>query len=98
MIKNVYLIGIIAVLAGCDPKPILNQTMDSWLNYPVDKLIQSWGAPTRIYEHPDGGQTLTWSKPWVNENNAPGNRMGVCNQSFTTDSAGLIKNWSYNGC
>ncbi|MHC4714787.1 MAG: hypothetical protein ACYTAN_16205 [Planctomycetota bacterium] len=67
--------------------------MSSWLDKPADELISSWGAPDTTIERDDGGRVLTW----ITISAAEGN-VYTCRQSFTVNSAGIVEQWSYNGC
>jgi hypothetical protein len=79
---------IISLLFGC-----LSKTMDSWLESLVDRLVESWGAPTSTYTKSDGGKILTYSEMWSNQYG-----IQTCVKTFQVDSNGIIEGWSYNGC
>jgi len=67
--------------------------MDSWVGKPATELMSSWGAPDTSLQLADGSQALTWKKVWW--------RSGYrheCRQSFTVDSYGTVRAWSYNDC
>jgi hypothetical protein len=77
-------------LLGCTSTKSI---MESWLGSPIDSAVSSWGAPSSRMLKSDGGETYTWRNIRSNQY-----RVWECTQSFTTNSAGYIVGYSYNGC
>ena len=91
MYKMISVLVILFFCSGCPNS--LSETMDSWMGVPVDRLVSSWGAPSRVYDTSDGGKVLTWLTTWSNQ-------YGVytCTKSFTADKDGYLQRWTYNNC
>ena len=91
MTRNFAVLSLVYVLiTGCTT---MNTAMGSWQGRSIDDVTAAWGAPESSINRKDGGVTYTWTT-------IRSNQYGVhqCRQTFVTDPAGKIVQWSYAGC
>jgi len=100
----VYL--IILSLSGCaqltmtsrNQRSMYEHKMDSWIEKDENQLVQTWGAPHKVYQTPDGGKTITYREErqgWSWRGTSGGGYW--CESSFNLDSGGIIRSWTCMG-
>jgi len=88
--KKITILSILTILllSGC-----LSKKMDSWVGSPLDRLAESWGAPTSTYNKSGGGKVVTYTEMWSNRYG-----MQTCVMTFDVDSNSIVRSWRYNNC
>lgn len=64
-------------------------SMRSWIGFPKNQLLESWGVPDRTDKLDNGKQVITWDV-----RNGYGHI--ICMQTFTIDASGIIEKFSTN--
>lgn len=104
MRKAITLASIMLFL-GCSGQKKFEATLDSWVGADVNRLIQSWGPPTRSYKMPNGHTVYTWAWDSHGAMAVPLYGGGViaqsldysCIKDFEADENDRIVSWHYSG-
>lgn len=89
MRKCITVAACLLLFVGC---ATTESIMQSWVGHPESELVSKWGAPHRVIDTRDGKRVVTWERRWGQYG------QNTCRQSFTVDEAGIIRQWSYDGC
>jgi hypothetical protein len=87
-----FLAGIALALAlcGCTTAP---NAMDRWVGETRAEVLSHWGAPDGEVPLSDGRNVMTWTSQW-----GLWILGSTCRQSFTLDTQGVVRAWSYSRC
>lgn len=96
----------IAIISGCfyESGPSLEEIMDSWLGAPVEKLIDSWGIPTKEYKVGDiiyltysSSKTITHTPTWFAYYSITSTTHTITCDKTMKIKDGIIISWTYRG-
>ena len=108
MRQTKYLFIVLALLlTSCVTSKKYTEKIKSWEGEDVNRLINSWGPPSDVFEMPNGNKMYTWlyvSNSLVTTNyNSYLNRLESrqiqywCKTTFTANTKDVIINWRWNG-
>lgn len=79
------------------------RVMQAWVGCHYTDMVEEVGPPDTESNLPEGRKSLLWTQPW--SSNAPNYVFGgtntfqhLCRKVYTTDSAGIIRKWSFSDC
>jgi hypothetical protein len=83
------LLGLLLLGQPVFAKKAMEKALDSWIGFPVEKVIQTWGYPDE--EKTVAGHKLyVWGKPTTLD--AP-----FCSRTLEVDENNVVKSWEYSG-
>ena len=107
---------LMSAAASCASTEAYEKALQQWVGKHVDALVTAWGPPQGSHRFEDGHQVIQYvdrrtqyQRPWTTYNSETGNREIIdegyfheftCITTFETDTAGIVKSWSWkgNGC
>lgn len=100
---HVFLFSLI--LCGCVSNVAPKSVQSSWTGHNIQKLIDSWGYPTKTIQMPNGNSVHLYSRS-AGSDVMPLNETVLssvslsCDTWFEVDDVGTIIKWQYsgNGC
>lgn len=100
------------IVGGCATVGGYKQTLNSWSGSNINKLVDSWGYPSRSFQAPNGNMVYVYeskSDPTYTTTSSPfpnaafGNSIETsasvnwCQTFFEVDSSSSIVKWSFKG-
>ena len=112
--KHTLLILLLFIAVGCSSsREEITKAMNSWVGKSETQLVESWGAPDKVYKMENGMRTITydfnrpgyqtggyrWRDAYGGVHFVPGQREGryEAKRDFTIDQNGIIQAVSWHG-